>query len=136
MISQDFTVDYAGQLTEYRVQLPCGMLFSLKGIYPPAKGNALYRVQLPCGALITSILFVPIGCNTVLDEKSVESFPSHRSSLPFHRSPFTVPLSPFPFHRSPFTIPHSPFIVQLLLFFFKIVCFIYKYYIPLQGNLC
>ena len=128
----DFTVDYAGhtfrvQLTEYRVQLPCGMLFSLKGIYPPAKGNALYRVQLPCGALMTSILFVPIEYNSVQDEKSVESFPP----FPSHLSPFISHLSSLTFHRSPFPSPLSPF-----TFFLLIICSIYKYYIPLQGNLC
>ncbi len=44
------------QLTEYREQLPCGVLFPLIGIYPPAKGNALDRVQQFCGVLMTFIL--------------------------------------------------------------------------------
>ena len=42
--------------TEYGEQLPCGVLFPLKGIYPSAKGNALDRVQQFCGMLMTFIL--------------------------------------------------------------------------------
>ena len=40
---------YRVQLTEYRVQLPCGVKTPCKGIIYIAKGNALDRVQLPCG---------------------------------------------------------------------------------------
>ena len=51
--------------------------------------------------------------------------------FPSLRSPFPFPLSPFPFPLSPFTVHRSP-----LTFFLLIICSIYKYYIPLQGNLC
>ena len=37
------------QSIEYRVQLPCGVKTSCRGIIYIAKGNALDRVHLPCG---------------------------------------------------------------------------------------